>query len=138
MATAAADSTSLPAVGRTPAACWSFDPAELARRLQSDSFGLSREELLGVYGPTGPNAVRERRELSRLDVLSRQLSSPLLLLLVFAAGACLMAREWLDTTIVMIIVIISVLIGYSREYSAQTAAAALRARIRTSVGSRKR
>jgi Mg2+-importing ATPase len=79
----------------------------------------------------GPNDVRSSRELSRLVVLTRQLRSPLLLLLVFAAGASLIAGEWLDAAIVMIIVTISVAIGYSREFSAQTTAAALRERIRT-------
>ena len=131
MSTAAADSTSLPAPGRTAAAYWSLDPPEVAKQLQSTSSGLSGEEAARRLRQYGPNDVRARRELSRLDVLGRQLRSPLLLLLVFAAGASLIAGEWLDTAIVMIIVIISVAIGYSREYSAQTAAGALQARIRT-------
>ncbi len=127
----AADSTSLPALGLTAAAYWSLDPTEVAKQFQSTSSGLSGEEATRRLRTYGPNETRERRELSRLDVLSRQLRSPLLLLLVFAAIASLLAGEWLDAAIVMIIVIISVAIGYSREYSAQTAAAALGARIRT-------
>src|SRR5688572_25514968 len=107
MSTAAADSTSLPALGRTAAAYWSLDPPEVAKQLQSTSSGLSGEEAAHRLRTYGPNDVRARRELSRLDVLGRQLRSPLLLLLVFAAGASLVAGEWLDTAIVMIIVIIS-------------------------------
>ena len=61
----------------------------------------------------------------------RQLRSPLLLLLIFAAAASVLSGEWLDAAIVLTIVVVTVGIGYSREYSAQTAAAALRARVCT-------
>jgi Mg2+-importing ATPase len=73
--------------------------------------------------------------LSRLDVVVRQIRSPLLLLLVFAAGAAVLSGEWLDATIVLFIVVVTVGIGYSREYGAQAAAARLQARLhgRTSV-----
>jgi Mg2+-importing ATPase len=131
MSTAVADSTPRLAPGRTPPAYWSLDPNELAKQLQSTSPGLSGEEAARRLRTYGPNDTRERRELSRLDVLSRQLRSPLLLLLVFAASASLLAGEWVDTAVVLIIVVMSVFIGYSREYSAQTAAAALQTHIRT-------
>jgi P-type Mg2+ transporter len=52
-----------------------------------------------------------------------------MLLLVFAAGAAALTGEWLDATIVVTIVIVTVGIGYSREYSAQAAAARLRAHL---------
>ena len=47
--------------------------------------------------------------------MSRQLRSPLLLLLVFAAGASVLTGEWLDASIVLTIVIATVAVGYSRE-----------------------
>jgi P-type Mg2+ transporter len=78
----------------------------------------------------GPNALRAQRELTRLSTLARQFQSPLLLLLVFAAGASAISGEWIDAAIVVTIVVATVLIGYSREYSAQSAAAALRARLK--------
>ena len=68
--------------------------------------------------------------LSRTGVLISQLRSPLLLLLVFAAAASALSGEWLDSAIVLTIVMATAGIGYSREYSAQTAAAALGARVR--------
>jgi Mg2+-importing ATPase len=82
---------------------------------------------LAIYGT---NELRAERDMSRLDVCMRQLRSPLLLLLVFAAGASGLTGEWVDAGIVLSIVIATVGVGYSREYSAQTAAAALRARVR--------
>jgi Mg2+-importing ATPase len=54
-------------------------------------------------------------------------------LLLFAAAASLASREWVDALIVLTIVVATVLIGYTREYRAQVAVAALRSRIRTRV-----
>jgi P-type Mg2+ transporter len=111
-------------------AYWALDAAELARKLQSDPDGLSAAEAAARLQAYGRNDLRERRPLSRLDVLLRQCRSPLLLLLIFAAGASIVTGEWLDAAIVLTIVIATVGVGYSREYDAQAAAAALRARLR--------
>jgi Mg2+-importing ATPase len=111
-------------------AYWALDAAELARRLQSNPDGLSAADAAARLQIYGPNELRERRRLSRLDVLLRQCRSPLLLLLVFAAGASIVTAEWLDAAIVLTIVIATVGVGYSREYDAQAAAAALRSRLR--------
>jgi Mg2+-importing ATPase len=62
-------------------------------------------------------------------VAARQLRSPLLLLLIVAAAVSMLTGEWLDAAIVVAIVIASAGIGYSREYHAHVAAAALQARI---------
>jgi Mg2+-importing ATPase len=64
-------------------------------------------------------------------VLAGQLRSPLLLLLVFAAAVSGLTGQWVDAAIVVSIVLASVGIAYQREYSAQAAADALRARIHT-------
>ena len=42
-----------------------------------------------------------------------------------------MTGEWVDAVIVVVIVLATVGIGYTREYQAETAAAALQARVRT-------
>ncbi|MEO8076186.1 MAG: hypothetical protein ABI818_07650 [Acidobacteriota bacterium] len=52
------------------------------------------------------------------------------MILVFAAGAAAFSGEWMDAAIVLVIVAVSIGIGYSREYSAQTAVAALQAQVR--------
>ena len=117
------------------AAYWALDVEELSKWLQSGPEGLSGARAADRLREYGPNELRKRRRLSRLDVLVRQLQSPLLLLLVFAAAASAVTGDWLDAGIVSSIVAATVGIGYSREYSAQAAAAALssRLRVRTSV-----
>ena len=110
---------------------WALTAAEVASRLESGAAGLSSAAAARRLAEVGPNQLRERRRLSRLDVLGRQLRSPLLLLLVFAAVASAVTGEWIDATIVLAIVVTTVGIGYSREYRAENAVAALGARLRT-------
>jgi Mg2+-importing ATPase len=111
-------------------AYWSVDARHVAHRLGSGPQGLTTSEAERRLGEYGPNALRETRPLSRVVVLIRQVRSPLLLLLVFAAAASAFTGEWLDAGIVVTIVLATVAIGYSREYSAHAAAAALRSRLR--------
>ena len=82
-------------------------------------------------GVRAERAPRAAPAVPRCASCSNQLRSPLLLLLVFAAGASALTGEWVDAAIVLAIVVASVGIGYSREYRAQAAAAALRARVQT-------
>ena len=66
--------------------------------------------------------MREHAALSRLRTLVDQLRSPLLLLLIFAAGASAATGEWADASIVLAVVAGTVGLGASREYSARAAA----------------
>lgn len=112
-------------------AYWSSDATALYRQLGSGPDGLSSIDAEARLRRYGPNVLEAQRRLSRLRVLQQQLRSPLLLLLIFAAAASAATNEWFDSLIVLVVVIASVAIGYSREYSAQAAAEALRARIRS-------
>ena len=109
---------------------WALQTVDLLRQLRSSPEGLSSAEAGKRLSEYGPNELRERHPLSRAGVLLKQIRSPLLLLLVFAAAASALSGEWLDSAIVLTIVIATVAIGYSREFTAQSAAAALRARVR--------
>ena len=108
---------------------WARDAGDVARLLSSGPGGLSSADAAARLREHGPNTVREHRPLSRVVVLLNQVRSPLLLLLVFAAAASAMTREWVDAAIVLTVVVATVAVGYSREYSAHAATAALRARI---------
>ncbi len=116
-------------------AYWALEAGAVVRLLHSTADGLSSADAAERLRAYGPNLLREHPRLSRLGVLFRQVRSPLLLLLIFAAAASLLSGEWLDAVIVLTIVVATVAIGFSREYGAQAAAAALRARVhvRTTV-----
>ncbi len=93
------------------------------------SDGLTSAEAARRLDEVGPNEIRERPGASRLRVLWRQIKSPLVLLLVFAAIASCFGGEWIDASIVGAILAASIGIGYHREYRAETAITALLRRI---------
>ena len=109
---------------------WSDAAAAVLRALDTTPEGLNaaaaRRRLL-VYGP---NRLRARARLSRLDTVTAQFRNPLLLLLVVAAALSAFSGEWVDAAIVFAIVTASVLVTASREYTAQAVVAALQSRIR--------
>ncbi len=110
---------------------WAVPAAALLERLGSSAVGLTSAEAAARLARDGANTLVEHRMLGRLGVLWEQIKSPLLLLLFFAAIASGVAGEWSDAAIVGAIVLVTVAVGYSREYKAQAAVAALKARIAT-------
>jgi P-type Mg2+ transporter len=109
---------------------WSADSDTIAESLGSSPHGLSTAEALRRLQLFGRNELQDSQPRTRLTVLLDQIKSPLLLLLVFAAAASFFTGQWMDATIVVAIVALTVFIGYSREYRAESAAAALKARVR--------
>lgn len=92
--------------------------------------GLTDEEAARRLEQFGPNELRRGHVASRARVLWRQVRSPLVLLLVFAAIASAFSGEWVDASIVGAILAASIGIGYRREYRADTAIAAMLDRVR--------
>ena len=112
-------------------AYWALARETLLERLQSGPEGLSRAEAETRLQSIGPNRLQSRQPFSRARVIAAQLRNPLLLILVFAAAASVATGELVDAAIVLAIVVASVGISYSREYSAQAAVTALQAQVRT-------
>jgi P-type Mg2+ transporter len=111
-------------------AYWSVPGDLVAAQLRSGTNGLTSREASARLNHHGPNALEESRPRTWLHVFGNQLRSPLLLLLVFAALASGLTQEWFDAGMVLAIVVTTVAVGFAREYGAETAAQALRARIR--------
>jgi Mg2+-importing ATPase len=112
-------------------AYWAIDADTLLRALRSSRGGLAASDAEQRLRDQGPNRIRDFAQLTRIRVLLNQLGNPLLLVLVFAAIASAFTGEWIDASIVLVIVVSTVAIGYAREHGAQSAAAALAARVRT-------
>jgi len=113
----------------SPEAYWTMSPGDVAAQLHAPAEGLSSAEAGRRLAEAGPNEIGERERFTRFGVLWNQMRSPLLLLLLVAAGLSVVTGEWIDAVIILAIVVASVGIGYTREYRAQSAAEQLRARV---------
>ncbi|HSL25514.1 MAG TPA: magnesium-translocating P-type ATPase [Acidimicrobiia bacterium] len=123
-----------PRVRQTPAtptiAEWWRPPIDdLMAVLGSTGTGLSAEESSQRLQEIGPNLVNPHRQSGVGVVLLRQVRSPLVLILIFAAVVSALVTEWFDAAIILAIVLGSALLGFLQEFRASAAVAALQARV---------
>ncbi len=100
--------------------------------LGSRMSGLTTLEVSERSVTFGPNAVRSHHA-SAWSVLSRQLRSPLLWLLLAAALVSAFVGQGIDALIIGVIVAASVGLGFVNEYRAERAAEAMHSEIRHEV-----
>ena len=99
---------------------------EALTRLTTSEEGLSeagaRERLLRH----GPNRLADQDKISRLKILLHQFSSPLIYVLLIAAAVTFLLGERIDTGVILAVVILNALIGYTQEFKAEESVLALK------------
>lgn len=95
------------------------------RAFQTDADGLGEREAGERRKRFGRNVLRERRT-SRLKLLFGQLKSPLVYVLLAAAGVSMAAGRVNDALIIAAIVFVNTLLGFSQELKAQHSIEALK------------
>lgn len=101
--------------------------AEATVLLKSDSEqGLTIEEAKERLEHHGLNTIAEDIAISPFKILANQFKSPIVFLLLFAAGMSFWFKEWLDGTAILLVLIINAAIGFYMEYKAQKSVAALK------------
>lgn len=78
---------------------WAASPERLLDAFEATPTGLSSAEAGARLARFGPNVLKPRRTATRLRMLGRQVSNPLLGLLVFAAIVSGATGEWIDANI---------------------------------------
>lgn len=106
-----------------------LEVTEAARLLRTDpEHGLAREEAQERLRTYGPNELERGRGPSAVLMFLRQLTEPLMLLLIAAAIiSAFVTRESTDSIVIGIIVLLSALLGFTQERRAHQALEALRA-----------
>jgi Mg2+-importing ATPase len=108
---------------------WSQPLDRLLTSLNSSAAGLSSAEAARRLQQVGPNTLKAGRQVTALGLLLNQFKSPLVLILVFAVIVSAFAQEWIDATIILVIILSSSLLGFWQEYRASNAVAQLQARV---------
>ena len=107
-------------------AYWSLPVEQAFEAAASSASGLAPAEAEARLRKLGPNSVGDQQQLPAFWLLVRQFRSPLALILIFGAGISMLLKDWLDATIILLIVGGSGLLGFSQEFRASRAIDALR------------
>src|SRR5512136_827868 len=99
---------------------------ELSENTMTNGSGLSQDEVLRLRRVHGENRLPAERGTTIWTILLNQIKSPLVYIILVAAGVSLAVREYNDFTIIMAVVVIDVVLGFIQEYQAQQTYSALK------------
>ena len=88
--------------------------------------GLTSAEVLELRRRYGENILPAEKKISAWTILFNQLKSPLVYIILVAAGVSLALGELGDFAIIMTVVVIDVILGFVQEYQAQSTYVALK------------
>lgn len=107
-------------------------PADsLLHTLESSPSGLTSARAREQLVRSGANRLRSHQHAAGLMLLLRQFTSPIILILIGAAGLSAFLREATDAGIIVAIVLASGLLGFWQEHTAASAVAKLTAVVAT-------
>jgi Mg2+-importing ATPase len=114
---------------------WSVPSFELLQQLQTTPQGLMSDEAQQRLLRYGSNLLKPKKKSDALTLLFAQFKSPIILILIFAAGLSLFLRNPIDATIILVIVLVSGFLGFWQERGAANAVEKLYAivQIKTTV-----
>lgn len=99
-------------------AFWSIPAVELFWHLGATPQGLTSRKARRRLTRYGPNLLKPKKRADALALLLAQFKSPIILLLLFAAGLSFFLRDPTDALIILMIVFVSGLLGFWQERGA--------------------
>jgi len=81
--------------------------------------GLSEKQALELKNKFGDNILPARKNYSWLRILLSQFKSPLIYILVFVSLISIYLKEYVDSVLLVLVVVLNVAMGFYQEYSAQ-------------------
>src|SRR5690625_4510586 len=100
--------------------------ADVVGRLGTDRAGLSTAEAAARLERHGPNRVAAGEPESALRRLLRQFNDPMIHVLIAAAALTGLLGQWLDTLVILAVVVINAVIGFAQEGKAADALESIR------------
>jgi P-type Ca2+ transporter type 2C len=106
---------------------YKLETDQVVAQLETDlAHGLSQVEAEKRLERYGPNELEERGAISPWVILINQFKEVMVAILIVAAVVSLALGEYLDAAVIMAIVILNAILGFSQEYRAEQAMAALK------------
>lgn len=102
---------------------------ELFQDYASTIGGLSNSEAKQRLNNFGRNEIIQKPHVTTLKLFLKQFKSPLLIVLIISAVISALMYDWLDATIILVIVLASTFISFRQEHNAKKAVEELKALI---------
>ena len=102
-----------------------LDIEQLLAKLQTGPEGLAEEDAARRLERYGPNEVAAEEVLQPIAILLRQVVSPLIYILLAAAVATVVLGKYVDTGVILVVVVLNSIVGFVQEYKAEQALRAL-------------
>jgi len=106
---------------RSHQAFWSTSVAEMLQEFHTTAKGLSGDEARERLAHYGANRLKPAKRSDVWSLLLKQFGSPIILILLLATGLSLCLGDRIDASIILFIVLVSSLLGFSQERGASNA-----------------
>src|SRR5512136_1004871 len=120
-------------MNQPPPAFWSVPASDLLQQLAATPQGLTSTEARQRLTRFGANLLTPKKRTDELALLLAQFSSPLILILLLAAGLSFFLHDPVDASIILALVLASGLLGFWQERGAAHALEKLLAVVRTNA-----
>jgi len=101
-------------------------PEAALQELSASKEGLSSEEAAKRLQQYGLNELKEKEKISPLKIFIKQFQSIVIYILIGATLISFFLREYIDTVVIGIILVLIAVIGFTQEYKAEKAIEALK------------
>ena len=105
---------------------YQIDSKDSFRKLKTSERGLTNKDVQERLLQYGPNKLAEEEKINKFKILLHQFTSPLIYILLIAAIVTFFLREYIDTCIIMAVVLLNAVIGYIQEFRAEQSVRALK------------
>ena len=103
--------------------------SQTLKALTSSERGLSLKDAKKRLKKYGPNALPTKKSDPWWVVLAQQFISPMIIILIGAAGISALLHEWVDVGVILAAVVINAIIGFIQEFKASRALESLKAMV---------
>jgi P-type Mg2+ transporter len=108
---------------------WSQPVDTILQQFNSNRNGLTSKEAEIRLKAQGENTIEEHKDTSMLMLFFSQFKNPIIIILIIATSISAVMGEWIDATIILLIVLASAILSFLQEYSAGNAIEDLRSKV---------
>ncbi len=99
---------------------------QILKKLNTPETGLSPSEATSRLESYGYNTLAQAESIILFKLILHQFTSPLILILLIAAGVTFLLKEYIDSAVIIAVVILNAVIGFTQEVKAEKSVQSLK------------